>query len=98
MAHHPQGNRRHSQFEGISPRNDTGWAACFTSPPKRKYVQPDGCGFVVSYPQRHEGTGQRPVVCALGESAMDELAWGDVLKLDPMELRLRCYFGFRDQK
>jgi xanthine dehydrogenase YagR molybdenum-binding subunit len=75
-----------SQFEEFS-RNDTGWAALLYKSPNAKYAHklvsldvPTSCDM--------RGPGAATGVYAL-ESAMDELAVA--LKLDPVELRLRCY-------
>jgi xanthine dehydrogenase YagR molybdenum-binding subunit len=75
-----------SQFEEFS-RNDTGWAALLYKSANAKYVHrlarldvPTSCDM--------RAPGAATGVYAL-ESAMDELAVA--LKLDPMELRLRCY-------
>jgi xanthine dehydrogenase YagR molybdenum-binding subunit len=75
-----------SQFEEFS-RNDTGWAALLYKSANAKYLHrlarldvPTSCDM--------RGPGAATGVYAL-ESAMDELAVA--LKLDPIELRLRCY-------
>jgi xanthine dehydrogenase YagR molybdenum-binding subunit len=75
-----------SQFEDFS-RNDTGWAALLYKSANAKYLHrlvrldvPTSCDM--------RGPGAATGVYAL-ESAMDELAVA--LKLDPIELRLRCY-------
>jgi xanthine dehydrogenase YagR molybdenum-binding subunit len=75
-----------SQFEDFS-RNDTGWAALLYKSANAKYVHrlarldvPTSCDM--------RAPGAATGVYAL-ESAMDELAVA--LKLDPVELRLRCY-------
>jgi xanthine dehydrogenase YagR molybdenum-binding subunit len=80
-----------SQFEEFS-RNDTGWAALLYKSANTKYVHklarldvPTSCDM--------RAPGAATGVYAL-ESAMDELAVA--LKLDPIELRLRCYSD-RDQ-
>jgi xanthine dehydrogenase YagR molybdenum-binding subunit len=80
-----------SEFEDFS-RNDTGWAALLYKSANAKYVHrlarldlPTSCDM--------RAPGAATGVYAL-ESAMDELAVA--LKLDPMELRLRCYSD-RDQ-
>jgi xanthine dehydrogenase YagR molybdenum-binding subunit len=80
-----------SQFEEFS-RNDTGWAALLYKSANAKYVHrlarldvPTSCDM--------RAPGAATGVYAL-ESAMDELAVA--LKLDPIELRLRCYSD-RDQ-
>jgi len=80
-----------SQFEDFS-RNDTGWADLLYKCPNTKFVHKIArLDLPTSSDMRAPGatTG----VYAL-ESAMDELAVA--LKLDPMELRLRCYSD-RDQ-
>ncbi len=80
-----------SQFEEFS-RNDTGWAALLYKSANAKYVhrlvQLD-----VPTSSDMRAPGAATGVYAL-ESAMDELAVA--LKLDPIELRLRCYSD-RDQ-
>jgi xanthine dehydrogenase YagR molybdenum-binding subunit len=75
-----------SQFEEFA-RNDTGWAALLYKSANAKYVHklarldvPTSCDM--------RAPGAATGVYAL-ESAMDELAVA--LKLDPVELRLRCY-------
>jgi xanthine dehydrogenase YagR molybdenum-binding subunit len=80
-----------SQFEEFS-RNDTGWAALLYKSANAKYAHrlarldvPTSCDM--------RAPGAATGVYAL-ESAMDELAVA--LKLDPIELRLRCYSD-RDQ-
>jgi xanthine dehydrogenase YagR molybdenum-binding subunit len=80
-----------SEFEDFS-RNDTGWAALLYKSANAKYVHrlarldvPTSCDM--------RAPGAATGVYAL-ESAMDELAVA--LKLDPVELRLRCYSD-RDQ-
>jgi xanthine dehydrogenase YagR molybdenum-binding subunit len=80
-----------SQFEEFS-RNDTGWSALLYSSPNARYEHrvapldvPTSCDM--------RAPGAATGVYAL-ESAMDELAVA--LKMDPMELRLRCYSD-RDQ-
>jgi xanthine dehydrogenase YagR molybdenum-binding subunit len=80
-----------SQFEDFA-RNDTGWAALLYKSSNAKYVHrvarldvPTSCDM--------RAPGAATGVYAL-ECAMDELAVA--LKLDPMELRLRCYSD-RDQ-
>jgi xanthine dehydrogenase YagR molybdenum-binding subunit len=80
-----------SEFEDFS-RNDTGWAALLYKSANAKYVHrlarldvPTSCDM--------RAPGAATGVYAL-ESAMDELAVA--LKLDPLELRLRCYSD-RDQ-
>ena len=80
-----------SRYEDFS-RNDTGWAEqLYRSPNSRfshKLVRLD-----VSTPCDMRAPGAASGVCAL-ECAMDELAIA--LKLDPIELRLKCYSD-RDQ-
>ncbi|WP_407192697.1 xanthine dehydrogenase family protein molybdopterin-binding subunit [Bradyrhizobium sp. STM 3566] len=80
-----------SRFEDFS-RNDTGWAEqLYKSPNSRlshKLVHLD-----VATPCDMRAPGAASGVCAL-ECAMDELAVA--LKLDPIELRLKCYSD-RDQ-
>ena len=80
-----------SKFEDFS-RNDTGWAALLYKSANARYVHrlarldvPTSCDM--------RAPGAATGVYAL-ESAMDELAVA--LKLDPVELRLRCYSD-RDQ-
>jgi len=80
-----------SEFEDFS-RNDTGWAALLYKSANAKYVHrlarldvPTSCDM--------RAPGAATGVYAL-ESAMDELAVA--LKLDPVELKLRCYSD-RDQ-
>ncbi|MEZ2147714.1 xanthine dehydrogenase family protein molybdopterin-binding subunit [Bradyrhizobium sp. DN5] len=80
-----------SRFEDFS-RNDTGWGEqLYKSPNSRlshKLVHLD-----VATPCDMRAPGAASGVCAL-ECAMDELAVA--LKLDPIELRLKCYSD-RDQ-
>jgi len=80
-----------SQFEDFS-RNDTGWAGLLYKSPNTKFahrlVRLD-----VSTPSDMRAPGAATGVYGL-ESAMDELAVA--LKMDPVELRLRCYSD-RDQ-
>jgi xanthine dehydrogenase YagR molybdenum-binding subunit len=80
-----------SRYEDFA-RNDTGWAEqLYKSPNSRfshKLVHLD-----VSTPCDMRAPGAASGVCAL-ECAMDELACA--LKLDPVELRLKCYSD-RDQ-
>ncbi|MCK1723108.1 xanthine dehydrogenase family protein molybdopterin-binding subunit [Bradyrhizobium sp. 141] len=68
-------------------RNDTGWAEQLYKSPNSRYshklVRLD-----VSTPSDMRAPGAASGVCAL-ECAMDELAVA--LKLDPIELRLKCY-------
>ncbi len=80
-----------SQFEEFS-RNDTGWSALLYTSPNARYEHrvapldvPTSCDM--------RAPGAATGVYAL-ESAMDELAVA--LKMDPVELRLRCYSD-RDQ-
>ncbi|WP_456634296.1 xanthine dehydrogenase family protein molybdopterin-binding subunit [Bradyrhizobium sp. USDA 10063] len=80
-----------SQFEEFS-RNDTGWSALLYTSPNARYEHrvapldvPTSCDM--------RAPGAATGVYAL-ESAMDELAVA--LKMDPVELRLRCY-SERDQ-
>ena len=75
-----------SQFEEFS-RNDTGWSALLYASPNARYEHrvapldvPTSCDM--------RAPGAATGVYAL-ESAMDELAVA--LKMDPVELRLRCY-------
>ena len=80
-----------SRYEDFS-RNDTGWAEqlykCPNSRFSHKLVRLD-----VSTPCDMRAPGAASGVCAL-ECAMDELAI--TVKLDPIELRLKCYSD-RDQ-
>jgi xanthine dehydrogenase YagR molybdenum-binding subunit len=80
-----------SRYEDFS-RNDTGWAEQLYQSPNSKFshklVRLD-----VSTPCDMRAPGAASGVCAL-ECAMDELAVA--LKLDPIELRLKCYSD-RDQ-
>jgi xanthine dehydrogenase YagR molybdenum-binding subunit len=80
-----------SQFEDFS-RNDTGWAALLYQSANAKYVH-RLARLDVPTSSDMRAPGAATGVYAL-ESAMDELAVA--LKLDPMELRLRCYSD-RDQ-
>src|SRR3981189_443976 len=80
-----------SQFEEFS-RNDTGWAALLYKSANAKYLH-RLVRLDVPTSRDMGAPGAAPGVYAL-ESAMDELAVA--LKLDPMELRLRCYSD-RDQ-
>jgi xanthine dehydrogenase YagR molybdenum-binding subunit len=75
-----------SQFEEFS-RNDTGWAALLYKSANAKYVH-RLVRLDVPTSSDMRAPGAATGVYAL-ESAMDELAIA--LKLDPMELRLRCY-------
>ncbi|RQH10947.1 xanthine dehydrogenase family protein molybdopterin-binding subunit [Bradyrhizobium sp. RP6] len=80
-----------SRYEDFS-RNDTGWAEQLYKSPNshssHKLIDLD-----VSTPCDMRAPGAASGVCAL-ECAMDELAVA--LKLDPVELRLKCYSD-RDQ-
>ncbi|WP_027551236.1 xanthine dehydrogenase family protein molybdopterin-binding subunit [Bradyrhizobium sp. Cp5.3] len=80
-----------SRYEDFS-RNDSGWAEQLYRSPNSRYshklVRLD-----VSTPCDMRAPGAASGVCAL-ECAMDELAVA--LKLDPLELRLKCYSD-RDQ-
>ena len=80
-----------SQFEDFS-RNDTGWAALLYKSANAKYLH-RLARLDVPTSSDMRAPGAATGVYAL-ESAMDELAV--TLKLDPMELRLRCYSD-RDQ-
>jgi xanthine dehydrogenase YagR molybdenum-binding subunit len=80
-----------SQFEEFS-RNDTGWAALLYKTANAKYVH-RLAKLDVPTSSDMRAPGAATGVYAL-ESAMDELAVA--LKLDPIELRLRCYSD-RDQ-
>jgi xanthine dehydrogenase YagR molybdenum-binding subunit len=80
-----------SQFEEFS-RNDTGWAALLYKSANAKYVH-RLVRLDVPTSSDMRAPGAATGVYAL-ESAMDELAIA--LKLDPVELRLRCYSD-RDQ-
>jgi xanthine dehydrogenase YagR molybdenum-binding subunit len=80
-----------SQYEDFS-RNDTGWSGLLYKSPNAKYVhrlvrldEPTPCDM--------RAPGATTGIYGL-ECAMDELAVA--LKLDPLELRLRCYSD-RDQ-
>jgi xanthine dehydrogenase YagR molybdenum-binding subunit len=75
-----------SQFEEFS-RNDTGWAALLYKSTNAKYVH-RLARLDVPTSSDMRAPGAATGVYAL-ESAMDELAIA--LKLDPVELRLRCY-------
>jgi xanthine dehydrogenase YagR molybdenum-binding subunit len=75
-----------SQFEEFS-RNDTGWAALLYKSANAKYVH-KLARLDVPTSSDMRAPGAATGVYAL-ESAMDELAIA--LKLDPIELRLRCY-------
>lgn len=80
-----------SQFEAFS-RNDTGWAGLLYASPNSKFVH-KLVRLDVATPCDMRAPGAATGVYAL-ESAMDELAVA--LKMDPIELRLRCY-SERDQ-
>jgi xanthine dehydrogenase YagR molybdenum-binding subunit len=75
-----------SQFEEFS-RNDTGWSALLYKSDSAKYVH-RLARLDVATPGDMRAPGATTGVYAL-ESAMDELALA--LKIDPVELRLRCY-------
>jgi xanthine dehydrogenase YagR molybdenum-binding subunit len=80
-----------SQFEDFS-RNDTGWSGLLYKSDNAKYVHKlVRTDFATSSDMRAPGAATG--VYAL-ECAMDELAIA--LKIDPLELRLRCY-SERDQ-
>src|SRR6476646_7867904 len=80
-----------SQFEDFS-RNDTGWSALLYKSGNARYVH-RLARLDVPTSSDMRAPGAATGVYAL-ESAMDELAVA--LKLDPIELRLRCYSD-RDQ-
>ena len=80
-----------SQYEEFS-RNDTGWSALLYKCANAKYVH-KLARLDVPTPCDMRAPGAATGVYAL-ECAMDELAVA--LKLDPLELRLRCYSD-RDQ-
>jgi xanthine dehydrogenase YagR molybdenum-binding subunit len=80
-----------SQYEDFA-RNDTGWAALLYKSGNAKYVH-KLTRLDVPTSSDMRAPGAATGVYAL-ESAMDELAVA--LKLDPVELRLRCYSD-RDQ-
>jgi xanthine dehydrogenase YagR molybdenum-binding subunit len=80
-----------SQFEDFS-RNDTGWSALLYTSANAKYLH-RLVRLDVPTSSDMRAPGAATGVYAL-ESAMDELAVA--LKLDPVELRLRCYSD-RDQ-
>ncbi len=80
-----------SQFEDFS-RNDTGWGGLLYKSPNTKFVH-KLVRLDASTPSDMRAPGAATGVYGL-ESAMDELAVA--LKLDPVELRLRCYSD-RDQ-
>ncbi len=75
-----------SQYEEFS-RNDTAWAELLYKSPNVKYVH-KLARLDVPTPSDMRAPGAATGVYAL-ECAMDELAIA--LKLDPLELRLRCY-------
>jgi xanthine dehydrogenase YagR molybdenum-binding subunit len=80
-----------SRYEDFS-RNDTGWAALLYKSAHARYVH-KLTRLDVPTPSDMRAPGATTGVYAL-ECAMDELAVA--LKIDPMELRLRCYSD-RDQ-
>ncbi|MBV8849340.1 MAG: xanthine dehydrogenase family protein molybdopterin-binding subunit [Methylobacteriaceae bacterium] len=80
-----------SEFEDFS-RNDTGWAGLLYKSANTKFEH-KLARLDVSTPSDMRAPGAATGVYAL-ESAMDELAVA--LKLDPVELRLKCYSD-RDQ-
>jgi xanthine dehydrogenase YagR molybdenum-binding subunit len=80
-----------SRFEDFS-RNDTGWAGLLYKSANTMFVH-KLARLDLSTPSDMRAPGAATGVYAL-ESAMDELAVA--LKLDPVELRLRCYSD-RDQ-
>ena len=80
-----------SRYEDFS-RNDTGWAEQLYNSPNSRYSH-KLVDLDVSTPCDMRAPGAASGVCAL-ECAMDELAVA--LKLDPIELRLKCYSD-RDQ-
>jgi xanthine dehydrogenase YagR molybdenum-binding subunit len=80
-----------SQYEDFS-RNDTGWSAQLYASPNANYVH-RLVRLDRPTPADMRAPGATTGVYAL-ESAMDELAVA--LKVDPLELRLRCYSD-RDQ-
>jgi xanthine dehydrogenase YagR molybdenum-binding subunit len=80
-----------SRFEDFS-RNDTGWAGLLYNSANTRFVH-KLARLDLSTPSDMRAPGAATGVYAL-ESAMDELAVA--LKLDPVELRLRCYSD-RDQ-
>jgi len=79
---------RHEEFA----RNDTGWAGALYKSPNARYVHPL-VKLDVPTPADMRAPGGASGVYGL-ECAMDELA--AKLKIDPVELRLRCYSD-RDQ-
>lgn len=80
-----------SRYEDFS-RNDTGWAEQLYKSPNAYYSH-KLVDLDVATPSDMRAPGAATGVCAL-ECAMDELAVA--LKLDPIELRLKCYSD-RDQ-
>ena len=80
-----------SQYEDFS-RNDTGWSGQLYKSPNAKYAH-RLARVDLPAPADMRAPGATTGVYAL-ECAMDELAVA--LKLDPIELRLRCY-SERDQ-
>ncbi|MBR1168357.1 xanthine dehydrogenase family protein molybdopterin-binding subunit [Bradyrhizobium liaoningense] len=80
-----------SRYEDFS-RNDTGWAEQLYKSPNSHYSH-KLVDLDVSTPCDMRAPGAATGVCAL-ECAMDELSVA--LKLDPLELRLKCYSD-RDQ-
>ncbi|PSO18186.1 xanthine dehydrogenase family protein molybdopterin-binding subunit [Bradyrhizobium sp. MOS003] len=80
-----------SRYEDFS-RNDTGWAEQLYKSPNT-YFSHKLVDLDVATPCDMRAPGAATGVCAL-ECAMDELAVA--LKLDPLELRLKCYSD-RDQ-
>jgi xanthine dehydrogenase YagR molybdenum-binding subunit len=80
-----------SQFEAFS-RNDTAWAGLLYATPNSRFVH-KLIPLDVPTPCDMRAPGAATGVYAL-ESAMDELAVA--LKMDPIQLRLRCYSD-RDQ-
>jgi xanthine dehydrogenase YagR molybdenum-binding subunit len=80
-----------SQYEDFS-RNDAGWAEQLYASPNARYAH-KLVSLDVATPSDMRAPGAASGVYAL-ECAMDELAVA--LKLDPLELRLRCYSD-RDQ-
>jgi xanthine dehydrogenase YagR molybdenum-binding subunit len=80
-----------SQFEDFS-RNDTAWGGLLYKSPNTKFVH-KLARVDLPTPSDMRAPGAATGVYGL-ESAMDELAVA--LKIDPMELRLRCYSD-RDQ-
>jgi xanthine dehydrogenase YagR molybdenum-binding subunit len=80
-----------SQYEDFS-RNDTGWSGMLYKTPNAKYLH-RLARLDLSTPSDMRAPGATTGMFGL-ECAMDELAVA--LKLDPLELRLRCYSD-RDQ-